>query len=360
MKNIYLDYFPLAPGLRSRRLSELLSNQQEMLHVRMSELALEFVNFGGWFCLRKTRELICCYLNLPDWIVASIAKGILSSCFLDLEVLDLSGCQISSLGSLYMLMSAISKGCPALRRLELRGNPLGPGEAALIIYRSLASGGFKSLEVLDLRDTGIGPGDFKSVAHAMKEGCCPRLRDLAVGSLVTSREGMAVWRDAICGGAVPMLEVVELNWDCWDDDGLWDEVEQDLVEEESVVPIIQQVRNGVFPNLEWLLLSSGVRHPGAMMVAEAMNLDYCQNLRVCRLNFKPTEEQSSFKQHGLLLGQAIQSSLLPHLRRLNLSFSDLGDEGVAAVLEALEAGKCAGLEELNLRSTDMGSLVGTR
>lgn len=62
-------------------------------------------------------------------------------------------------------------------------------------------------------------------------------------------------------------------------------------------------------------------------------------------------------EHGVALGQALGAGALPNLSILRLVENPhLGGDGVVAIMQGLEQGKCPLLEEIELCNTRFGSI----
>lgn len=101
----------------------------------------------------------------------------------NLQSLLLRNCGITY-DQIPQLANGLSVGCPSLRVLNLKGNNINcqPPQKGATLFQSLATGGCPNLEVLDLTSCQMTPHGAQPLAHALAAGCCPKLKVLNVKS----------------------------------------------------------------------------------------------------------------------------------------------------------------------------------
>jgi Ran GTPase-activating protein (RanGAP) involved in mRNA processing and transport len=172
-------------------------------------LARNVASFAGLTSLTLSR------CDIADIGAAAVAKALPVT----LTMLDLSSNEITALG-LGDLSAAWRQGkCPALTRLNISGNDVGPGGGAELA-EALPTG-TPALECLDLRGCSLSDAGLRWLAPALPS--CGNLVELHLGSNGVGDGAAVALAEALPG--MPRLRVLGLAMNSISGDGAWELVE---------------------------------------------------------------------------------------------------------------------------------------
>ena len=256
-------------------------------------------------------KLVNTYIDVPR--SRTLAEALSAGLLPHLEELDISGAGLGPYGSRAISDALRTSALPRLRRFRVGFNRLGR-DGVSNVAAALQAGVAPLLDVLDL--SGNDLGEFGTTALAQALPALPQLLHLNL-SVCSLGAGVRALVDALRGGAIPRLELLDLGGSALGDSGL--------------VALTGAVRAGALPRLQQLLLgSNGIGLVGIRSLADALCSGDLPRLSKLSLRSNELHDDGALALAGAI-GHAGAAPMLSHVDVVKNRISASGRDALVAV-----------------------------